>query len=166
MLLMNLNEHDLRKKHFFIAGAEGKWIFKGQYTGSTSTFMGLTVAELLLIRSECYARRNNFDNAAKDLNTLLSKRFDKEHFKEYSGQEKSLLDIILNERRKELLFRGVRWSDIRRYNQDPERSLTLERRLQIGGEEIVYTLPPGDPRFVFPIPNEVIERTGIEQNSR
>jgi len=69
------------------------------------------------------------------------------------------LALVLMERRKETLFREVRWADLRRLNQD---SGTLRR---IVGDT-VYTLLPGDPRYAYPIPAEEINIGGIEQNQR
>ena len=69
---------------------------------------------------------------------------------------------VLTERRKELLMRGLRWTDLRRLNRDSRFAVTLSRTVQ--GQE--YLLPPGDPRYTLLIPNEVIVNSGIAQNSR
>jgi hypothetical protein len=68
----------------------------------------------------------------------------------------------LLERRKELCFRGLRWQDLRRLNKEPEYAKTLTRKI----DGITYTLPPNDPKYVFPIPPNVIALSGMQQNPR
>jgi len=72
------------------------------------------------------------------------------------------LEIILQERRKELVFRGLRWFDLKRLNKDPRFAVTLKRVI----EDKEYILPPNDNKYLFPIPSAVIEMTGIKQNPR
>lgn len=159
--------NDLRKSVFFQAEDNGYFSFRGSYTGQRSAgiFVGLSVAELLLIKAEVLARNGNIHASLETLNTLLERRYKKEKFKPklVDGRD-DLLTLVLEERRKELIFRGVRWSDLKRLNQDPRYAKTLYRR--VPGNEQVYELPPNDPRYVFLIPQEVIERTGMKQNPR
>jgi hypothetical protein len=67
--------------------------------------------------------------------------------------------MILQERRKELLFRGTRWTDLKRLNQDPKYAITLSR--QLNGQ--VYQLPAGET-FVAWIPQRTIDMSGMKQN--
>jgi len=71
------------------------------------------------------------------------------------------LGTILNERRKELLFRGLRWSDVKRLNRDGA-GIILSR--EINNQEFV--LPPNDKRYAIALPEDVLEMTGMEQNPR
>ena len=151
--------NDLRKKLFFKVENDGKESFKGHYT--VALFTGTTTAEVLLIKAECLARLNDSHGAMSILNSLMSKRFDKNNFIPFvaeTGEE--ALAIILKERRKELITRGLRWQDLKRLNRDDRFSKTLVRR--IGSE--TYTLPPNDRRYVLPIPLFVINYNGILQN--
>tara|TARA_R110002033_G_scaffold36621_1_gene75228 strand:+ start:3737 stop:3916 length:180 start_codon:yes stop_codon:yes gene_type:complete len=59
------------------------------------------------------------------------------------------------------VWRGLRWQDIRRLNKEGA-GITLTRTLK--GEN--YTLPPNDPRYIFPIPDDEIALSGIKQNVR
>jgi hypothetical protein len=59
---------------------------------------------------------------------------------------------IITERRKELVFRGCRWTDLRRLSGDSRFAYTLTRTLL--GQ--TYTLPPGDPRYTLQVPAYVI----------
>ncbi|MDN4011491.1 RagB/SusD family nutrient uptake outer membrane protein [Chryseobacterium gambrini] len=150
---------DLRKSLFFKEEGDGKFTFRGEFLNNL--FTGTTTGEILLILSEANARLNNVQGAMDALNKLASKRYKKETFQNFAAQNaSSALDLILKERRKELVTRGLRWQDLKRLNRDPKYSQTLIR--QIGDE--TYTLPPNDPRYVLPIPQFVINFNHIEQN--
>ncbi|WP_257670815.1 RagB/SusD family nutrient uptake outer membrane protein [Parapedobacter tibetensis] len=158
---------DLRKPVFFGAGTNPDInthrFFKGSYDGSTTgLFIGLTTSEILLVRSECRMRLGDAAGAISDLNTLLTKRFESGQFEPISASADDPLDIILKERRKELVFRGRRWADLRRLNMESGFETELVREL----DETSYRLPPNDPRYVMLIPQEVIETSDIAQNKR
>lgn len=168
LLYNSFHSTDLRKDIYFENENNGYQIFKASYTGlypSRSLFVGLTVSEMLLIKAECMARLGDLASSNSTLNRLLINRYKKEYFEpENINDSDILLGRVLEERRKELMFRGVRWSDIKRLNRDPRYAKTLYRK--VPGYEWVMELPPNDPRFVFLIPQEVIDMTGMEQNSR
>ncbi|MBX2954429.1 MAG: RagB/SusD family nutrient uptake outer membrane protein, partial [Leadbetterella sp.] len=89
-------------------------------------------------------------------------RWKKNTYVPYEFTEKdSALNIILTERRKELVFRGLRWPDLKRLNRDGA-NITLTRK--VDGE--MHTLPPNDPRYAIAIPEEVIELSDILPNPR
>ena len=68
--------------------------------------------ELYLIRAECAARANDPVSAMNDVNTLLRKRWRTGSFSGYPvASAQAALDTVLLERRKELPFRGLRWTD-------------------------------------------------------
>jgi hypothetical protein len=160
-LYNSYDANDLRKTGFFKNNNNGTYGFKGSYNGSSANFCGLATDELYLIRSECNVRLNRLTEGLNDLNTLLSKRWKTAAFVPVSVTDPhQALQIILNERRKELLYRGLRWTDLRRLNKDPQFVVTLTRNLN--GQ--VYTLPPNDNRYIFPIPANVIKITGMPQN--
>ena len=153
---------DLRKKCFFVLREGNVTGFQGSYTGESSLFTGLLTDEIYLIRAECYARSGMTALALADLNTLLRNRYRKGSFTELTATDDTILDLVLFERRKQLFARGLRWSDLRRLNKDPRYALTLMR--VVNGK--TYTLPPNDNRYVFPIPDDEIRLSGIEQNPR
>lgn len=167
-LYQSYSNNDLRKMVFFIANTgalAGTYSFQGSYHGTNSgytPFLGLTTAEMLLIRAECFARAGNTASALMDLNTLMIKRFKTGTFTPFNAVDANdALDKVLIERRKELVFRGLRWSDIRRLNL-AGANITLTRK--VAGQ--TYTLPPNDPRSVLPIPYDVVNKSGIPQNPR
>ena len=167
-LYQSYEANDLRKTVFFATntGANaGTYGFRGSYKGgtsSTSVFDGLATDELYLIRAECSARGGDLNSAMNDLNALLIKRYKQGSFIPLTATSNDdALTKILFERRKELIFRAIRWSDIRRLNLEGA-NITLSR--QIAGT--TYTLTPNNPRYLLPIPFDVINRSGIAQNPR
>ncbi|WP_257670479.1 RagB/SusD family nutrient uptake outer membrane protein [Parapedobacter tibetensis] len=155
-LYASYHENDLRRQVFFSERVSGHR-FRGSYSfrGRTHYFSGLAVDEILLTRAECNARLGSIDEALADLRRLLLARWDEDaSFVPYEGlDDQETLSLILDERRKELLYRGLRWTDLRRMNQEGY-NVTINRK--INGQ--AYTLPPNDPRWTWPLPPEVVIR--------
>lgn len=153
---------DLRKDIYFGKNDDDTYFFKGMHLGTSGLTNTPTPAELLLNIAECNARLNDFSNAAESLNQLLVKRWKAGTFTPYTFTNKEdALRTILEERRKELVFRGLRWADIKRLNRDGY-GITLKRT--VNGQ--TFTLPPNDLRYAIAIPEDVIEISGIQQNPR
>lgn len=162
-LYNSYDEDDLRKKLLFNDLGNGYHSFKGSYSGDVPPFSGIAVDELMLIRAECLAREGNAESAMSLLNELLINRYVTGTFVSLTATDPDdALRVILLERRKELVQRGLRWSDLKRLNMEPDHAVTLTRELS--GQ--VYTLPPNDPRYTMPIPEYVIRFSGISQNDR
>jgi len=155
------SDNDLRKYLFF--DTTGQYIrFKGGYDGYTG-FKGIASDEIYLLSAECNARLGNINAAMERLNTLLETRWKTGTFTPFTASTTDeVLRFIFNERRKELIFRGLRWTDLRRLNKDPRFAITLTRNLD--GD--IYTLPPNDNRYVWPIPDREIQLSGITNNPR
>lgn len=154
--------NDLRLPMFFMKNFGGYSTFKGSYTGNGSLFSGIATDELLLIRAECNARLGNTAAAMNDLNTLLIKRFKTGTFIPYTASSSSdALKQIIVERRKELLMRTIRWVDIRRLNKEGA-NIILTRKMNNN----TYTLQPNSIRYALPIPEDVINLSGMQQNPR
>jgi starch-binding outer membrane protein, SusD/RagB family len=163
MLMASYDTNDLRRKVYYERTGVDSFILKGSYSGTLFPFSGLATDELYLIRAECYARVGQVALAMNDLNKLLAHRFRAGSFAGYTITDAGVaLDTILVERRKELAFRGIRWSDLRRLNKEVGRAITLTRT--IGGQ--TYTLPPNSNLYTLPIPPDVINDTHMQQNPR
>ncbi len=163
VLYSSYDEFDLRKKVFFNQEENGV-SFKGSYDGREYNFAGLASDEIYLVRAEAAARLGKTEQALTDLNRLMVSRWKKSVvFQPYTANSpEEALDHVLEERKKELLFRGLRWSDLRRLNLEGFQ-IILERR--IGNQ--IYQLIPNDLRYVYPIPNEVIAfHPEMPQNER
>ena len=134
---------------------------KGGYNGTNFAFTGLATDEMYLVRAESRAWAGDMNGALKDLNYLLLRRYKTGTFIPYTASTPNLRDTILNERRKELPFRGVRWTDIRRLNLEDE-GITPIRILN--GEK--YTLPVNRPKYALPIPPDAMNMGHYVQNNR
>ena len=127
------------------------------------TFIGLTTSEILLIRSEAAARIGKSAIALAGINLLRQHRFAPENYQEVQWGNAILLQEILKERRKELVFRGRRWADVKRLNQEAATQRTLTRTVE--GQS--YQLAPGSLKFAALIPQLVTQlNPTIEQNKR
>lgn len=163
-LYKSYNANDLRKRAFFRLKPDGTASFKGSYEpiGSITFWTGLSTAEVYLIRAECRARKGDLGLAMADLNFLMRRRWKTGTWIDASATDMNdALSKILTERRKELVFRSIRWTDLRRLNKEPQFAVTLTR--EIPGH---YELPANSPLYVFPIPPNVIQLTGMPQNPR
>ncbi|NLR78044.1 RagB/SusD family nutrient uptake outer membrane protein [Chitinophaga eiseniae] len=153
---------DLRRHLFFFQNVDSTWAFRGSYDGSASVqmFCGLAADEVYLIRAECLAREGQDNEALAVLNSFLKMRYDSS-FTPRTANSGNVLQLILNERIKELLFRGVRWEDIRRLNTDGG-NIVVKRKIQ--GKE--YLLAHNDLRYAQQIPIDVLAQSHIQKNHR
>jgi tetratricopeptide (TPR) repeat protein len=162
VLITTYDANDLRKTIFF-KQQPGYNIIKCSYEGSTSFFCGIATDEVYLNRAEAYARTGKTDSAMLDLNKLLLNRWKQNMFTPLTAADAaSALQLVLTERRKELPLRGIRWMDLRRLNKEAGFQTTIKRVVQ--GQ--TYTLEPNSPRYAYPIPDDIIQLTGIPQNER
>lgn len=157
-------EHDLRKKMFYIDRGSNRINFKGSYDGTSLFFSGLATDEIYLIKAECLVRRNGIAEAMENLNKLLINRYSADNFSpKLAIDQQQALTLVLNERRKELVFRGLRWLDLKRINKEGSQQISLNRTY----DGLRYTLPPNSNRYAFPIPfTEIANNPRVVQNNR
>ncbi|SEK24150.1 RagB/SusD family nutrient uptake outer membrane protein [Parapedobacter koreensis] len=163
-LYNSYDENDLRKNVYFqLHEATNTQRVKTLYTGTRTPLSGLATDEIYINRAECRARLGDIVGAMDDLNKLLINRYENGLFVPLeTNSPEEALELILRERRKELLFRGTRWTDLRRLNQDPKYAVTIKRNLN----GVEYTLHPNSPKYTFPIPLNEVALSGIPQNDR
>ncbi|MCW3464106.1 RagB/SusD family nutrient uptake outer membrane protein [Chitinophaga nivalis] len=162
-LYKSYQQNDLRR-NFFFKIRNGRLRFTGSYTQSYVGFGGLALDEVYLNKSECEIRLGDVKKGVESLNTLLRKRWKEGTYKEIKVNDASeALSIVLRERRKELLMRGIRWSDLRRLNKDPRIEKIVLSRFSNG---VMYHLLPNDKKYVYPIPTNEILLNNMPQNSR
>lgn len=158
-------DNDLRKTIFFAINPDGySYRYKGSYNGANS-FTGLAMDEVYLNKAECLVRLGKYEKGMETLNQLLVKRY-----RGYNGvfvgivakDENQALKVVLDERRKELVFRDIRWIDIKRLNKEIGNEITIQRNLN--GE--IFQLLPNDNRYALPLPEKVIEMSSMPQNNR
>lgn len=155
-------ENDLRKDAYFM-NVNGDLKFKGSYVGYALGFAGLSRNECYLIAMEAAVRTEQFDQAITLYNELRRNRFREDNFIPLGTvSDDTLLELILTEKRKELVMRSSRWEDLKRLNRNLKHQTTLLRN--INGQQ--YRLPPNDSRYIMPIPDEVVRISNVIQNIR
>ena len=161
-LYQSYHGNDLRRSIFFRIQPNGEVLFKGNYSGNSGRMTCLATDEIYLTVAESYAGIGDVPNAMQVLNQLLVKRWKAGTFVAFSaGTPAEALQIIRIERRKELLFRGLRWADLKRYNREGA-GISLTKA--VSGQ--TFVLPPNDLRYAIAIPEDIIEMTGMPQNER
>ncbi len=165
VLYTSYDANDIRKTAYFRTNTgtnAGSYAFKGSYAGSaTSIFFGIALDEMLLMRAETAVRLGSYDQAVSDLNTLLVKRWKQGTYIPYTAMDREgLLGDVMKERRKELLWRGLRWMDIRRLDVDSDLIGTPTRMMS----DKVYRLEAGSERLTILIPQTVINYSNMQQN--
>lgn len=121
------------------------------------------VPEMMLIKAECLARKKDPD-ALEILNALRKKRLATDKYADLPQvSEDKLLEVVLEERQRELAFNGVRFFDMKRLAKEGIYTRTFTR--QFG--ETVYTLEPNSNRYMFPVAEKVrLLNNNIVQNPR
>jgi len=160
VLYSQYDDNDLRKTAFFKPNGAYQ-NFKGSYSSDGLIFSGIAVDEMYLTRAECYARAGNKEAALTDLKTLMKNRWKETALypDTTAADTDTALKLILAERRKELLFRGLRWMDIKRLNKGGA-DIFLKRL--INGN--VHQLSPNANYYALPLPTDIINVTGMPQN--
>jgi len=157
---------DLRKGIFFRDNIYPlhSYGYKGSYDNSMANlFVGLTTSEVYLIKAEATARIGKIDEALSALNTLGQKRYEPNKYMAVTERNPTLLlPLILTERQKELVFRGRRWSDLKRLNLDSKFQKTLKREMY----GVIYQLEPNSRKYAYRLPEIVINNGKIPQNIR
>jgi tetratricopeptide (TPR) repeat protein len=114
--------------------------------------VSMRTAEFYLIKAEALAELDKPAEAGNTLLELLKNRLTPSLYEQTSAdlQNKNaeqMVEIILNERFKELPFQGFRWYDLRRTTRP---AITHEY------DGKTYTLKKDDPRYTVPFPQEAV----------
>ncbi|RZJ92627.1 MAG: RagB/SusD family nutrient uptake outer membrane protein [Chryseobacterium sp.] len=155
---------DLRKTLYFAAVGNYQQ-FKGSYAsrgiGTRPLFTGIATDEVYLMRAEALARIGDRTGAMRDLNTLLKTRWKNSiPYKELMADtDLQALNLVLTERRKELIYRGLRWMDMKRLNKEGY-NIIVNRT--IDGK--IYTLLPNSDKYALPLPADIVVLSGVDQN--
>ncbi len=114
-------------------------------------------SEVLLTLAEAYARTGDAANAILYANQVAQRR--DPSFSGFTGSGTALADAIVNERRKELAFEGLRYFDLTRLNLD------VVRPTQTGTAPRATTLAASSTKRILPIPQaETDANPNISQN--
>lgn len=167
------DSNDLRYGAFFGEYATGfshglSWPLLIKYWGNedflaynilhTSQPKVFRLAEQYLIRAEAYAQKSTPDyaKAGKDLATLRKSRYTAYNSNSVSMNAETALDVIEEERVKELYMEGFRLMDLKRWHKGFER--TPQSQSIANGSSL--KIEKDDPLFVWPIPQHEIEAPG------
>lgn len=162
-LLALYAQGDRRRQAFFKFLDDNTAYFVGSYDGTSTQFAGLATNEIYFIKAECEARTGEIEDSRNALWKILSTRLGGGfNHSNIPTDRAGLIDFVLFERRKELLFRGLRWMDIRRLNALENYGYTIKKNM----DGKLYELPPNDNRYAFLIPDRVILQSGMVQNVR
>ena len=137
-LMESFDSLDLRLPLYTFSNDFGTVSYRGSYTGDYSVFTGIGLDEVYLILAESNVRLGNEEEGLEHLVSLLEKRYSNEFQLTYG--EEGLLEEVLSERRKSLVFRGQRWADLKRFSYWDNRNDNLKRSLE--EEEILFESKP------------------------
>lgn len=126
------------------------------YTRFFYPTVGMKTTEVYLMQAECLAREDKFAEAVAVLNTLRAKRI-------LSGTvnltvpttRAATMQLVINERRKELLLGFNRFFDLKRLNTETEYAKTVTRLFPLVNKTVAqktYTLQPNSRLYVIPFP--------------
>jgi starch-binding outer membrane protein, SusD/RagB family len=164
-LINSYGAGDLRKNAFtgFITAANKPYLKKmtGLRPGLPALIdlKAMRTAEMYLIRAEAYAKQTspNLTLGAFNLNEVRKNRITGYTDVTFTSAA-DLLTAVLDERFKELCFEGHRLFDLKRNNLPVQRSGT-------DASPEWQTLPAGNFRFTFPIPQyEMLANPNATQN--
>ncbi|QKJ28920.1 RagB/SusD family nutrient uptake outer membrane protein [Mucilaginibacter mali] len=155
---------DVRKSLFLTSSSKrGAVIVVNKYqnvtiAGDKDDVKVIRYSEVLLTLAEAYARTGNEVNALLYLNQLAQRR--DPSLVAYASTGATLINDIINERRKELAFEGLRYFDLTRLN------LPVNRPAQTSTATTVRTLDITSNKRIFPIPQgEIDANPAMTQNT-
>lgn len=133
--------------------------------------VGLRTAEVYLIAAEANARLNNLSVAANYVNQLRAKRLSGTNTDIATpSTQKEMMDQIILERRKEILFGFSRFFDLKRFNLETEYQKTITRVFPVVNitaehPQKTYTLQPNSKMYIIPFPRSATDRNpNLTQN--
>jgi hypothetical protein len=143
--------------YYFDAGSGAAlWDSKITYSKFQYMAVGLRTAEVYLILAEADARLNDLAGATTVLNQLRVKRIKgDEAIVAQPSTQKEMMQLIINERRKELLFGFHRFWDLKRFNTETDYAKTITRTFPLVSttvEHKTYTLKPDSRLYIIPFP--------------
>ena len=130
----------------------------------TYMIVGMRTAEVYLILAEAYARLNQLNQAVDYVNRLRAKRLSGTNTAIATpSSQKEMMDQIILERRKELLYGFNRFFDLKRFNTEPEYQKTITRQFPVVNvseayPQKTYTLQPNSRMYIIPFPHSARDK--------
>ena len=134
--------------------------------------MAFTGEEVLFNRAEIKILQGDLEGALDDLQLFSERRYAAGEVQisfealrslygvpegDTSYDQRILFDYLINERRKEFLFQGMRWFDLKRFEIDVSHNLEDGSLIELSGDDL---------RWVLQIPESAQEVGGLEPNPR
>jgi len=124
--------------------------------------VGLKTTEVYLMKAECLARENDLAGAMAIVNQLRQKRIISGTINlPVPATRKETMELVINERRKELLFGFNRFFDLKRLNTEAEYAKTVTRVYPLVNKtvpQVTYTLLPTSRLYIIPFPLNVLKK--------
>lgn len=140
------------------------WNFRNYYR-FVGTIIGMTTAEMYLIKAECQARSGDEPGAAETLKTLRRTRFLNDVAAENIG---GTVQEVLDERFREIGAVG-RFYDIKRLNGAENAGICIRRDIMTNPTDktsvVQLEIAPDDPRWALPFYSFEAASMGWEQNA-
>lgn len=118
---------------------------------------GVSYPEMYLIQAECAARIGNIESALGIVNMIRAKRLPDtvaDLVLEASTPEESL-KTVLEERRRELAYTGLRWYDMKRLDMEGRMPTVKRYSDNDPNGSVLGTLEPNSPNYTFEIPLKI-----------
>ncbi|MGL5919225.1 MAG: RagB/SusD family nutrient uptake outer membrane protein, partial [Bacteroidales bacterium] len=125
---------------------------------------GIRLSEVYLIIAECYARMGNTAETVKWINALREYRFRSGEVVNVSAKDAAeARQLVIDERRMELIMTINTFFDMKRYTTIPEYRKTLTKTIR----GVEYKLEPNSHLYTMPFSIEVMESNpNMIQNSK
>lgn len=160
---------DLRLSRWYVKTTLTNGTVLLRRNGSFSTYFGVRVPDLYLLRAEVKARLNDLTGAKADVEALRVKRMPAVNATvptDIASQKLSLLQFIMEERIREFAVQGYRWFDMRRISVDPLLTLpsTVHQVYSADGA-VTSTFTLRAERLTFRIPKKILsENPNMQDN--
>lgn len=107
----------------------------------------IRISEAYLNRAEAYCNMSRFENAIKDIYEIRKNRIFGE-YRFHTIRNSEVLNVIKEERRRELCFENHRWFDLRRWRRPGIKHSYTDKN----GETKIYILEKDDAAYTLQVP--------------
>lgn len=165
--------------NLFFNSVNGTWLDIGAGTAYWSVLVtrffypptvGMKTTEVHLMLAEVYARENKLNDAVAILNKIRAKRITSGTVDlAVPSTIKETMNLVIAERRKELLFGFNRFFDLKRFNLEPDYAKTIVRVFPLVNKTVpqqTYTLKPNSRLYIIPFAQDVLKQNpGLKLNT-
>lgn len=150
--------------YYDVGSGAAIWTPATDCTRFTYMTVGLRTAEVYLVLAEAYARLGDLSQAKSYVEQLRARRIKGgDGTIAMPASQKDMVDQIILERRKELLFGFHRFFDLKRFNTEPEYQKTITRQFPVVNvtpehPQQTYTLRPDSRLYIIPFPRSARDK--------